>query len=114
MLLDTEAAGLKELAEKLRGMVDWRRAELQVMLVRPGGVLAGARLQGQDLSRLMFATWSLKNADLRDCDLIECDFRSADLRGTNLSGADCSAADLNNANLRNAKLRVPACHGTAG
>jgi len=68
--------------------VDWRREELQVLLLHPVGVLDGARLQGQDLSRLGFAKWSLVYADLSDCNFFECNFGSSDLRGTNLIRAD--------------------------
>jgi len=72
VLCGTKAAGLAELAEKLRRLVDWRRADLQVLLLRPSGVLGGARLQGQDLSRLVFTTWALRKVDLSDCNLVEC------------------------------------------
>ena len=102
---DTESAGLARLAEGLRGLVDWRREELQVLLLRPDTVLDCARLQGQDLSRMGFAKRSLRRADLSNCDLAECIFDSSDMRGANLSGSDCSGADLSNVNLNGAKLQ---------
>ena len=109
LLRDTEAAGLTSLAEALRRLVDWRWAQLQKLLTRHGGVLDGARLQGQDLSKLGFAKWSLRHADLSNCNLAVCNFSSAVLTDANLSGADLSGgnligATLTRANLKDAKL----------
>ena len=121
----SERAGLAELAEGLRQLVDWRRDELQALLVRPGGVFHGARLRGQDLSTLGFARCSLGSADLSACTLVGCSFEGADLRnadlrnaglcraklagadlrGAKLAGADLSGADLSNVDLRNNDLR---------
>jgi len=53
VICDTERAGLAELAEGLRQLVDWRRTELQALLARKAVVnLHGARLRGQDLTLL--------------------------------------------------------------
>jgi hypothetical protein len=66
VICDTERAGLAELAEGLRQLVDWRRTELQALLARKAVVnLHGARLRGQDLTLLRqngmatgIATWA--------------------------------------------------------
>jgi hypothetical protein len=67
VICDSQRAGLAEFAEGLGELADWRRHELQALLVRPGGVYQGARLRGQDLSNLGFAKCSLRRADLSDC-----------------------------------------------
>jgi len=131
LIVDSEEAGLKDLAHALRRLVDWRREDLQGLLVHRGAVLHGARLQGQDLSRLGFFECSLAYADLSGCNLSYCSFRGADLsgadlritiwhhaelKGADLSGADLryadmTGADLSGANFENAKLhkaRLPA------
>jgi uncharacterized protein YjbI with pentapeptide repeats len=125
LICESEEAGLKDLADALRELVDYRQAELRGLLERPGSVLHGARLQGQDLSWLGFGDCSLACADLSGCNLSYCSFRGADLsgadlrntiwhhaklKGADLSGADLrdadlSAADLSGANLFNAKLQ---------
>jgi uncharacterized protein YjbI with pentapeptide repeats len=124
VICDSERAGLAELAEGLGQLADWRRQELQALLVRPGGVYQGARLRGQDLSNLGFAKCSLRRADLSDCTLTDCTFDGADMVGANLqravmtrsslpradlrkaclSGARLAGADLSDANLSGAKL----------
>ena len=76
LLRDLEAAGLAGLAQVLCRLVDWRCAQLQELLIRHGGVLNGAQLQGQDLSKLGFAKWSLRHADLSNCNLAVCNFSS--------------------------------------
>ena len=75
IIRETERAGLGELAAEMREQVDWRRAELQALLVQPGRSLCGARLQGQDLSGLGFVECILVHADLSDCNLSRCCFR---------------------------------------
>ena len=85
VIRDTRRAGLAELAEGLGQLVDWRRHELQALLVRPGGVYQGARLRGQDLSNLGFAKCSLRRADLSDCTLTECSFDGAGMVGASFS-----------------------------
>ena len=104
VICDTERAGLAELAAGLRQLVDWRRAELQALLVRPGGVFHGARLRGQDLSNLGFARCSLRRADLSDCSLADCTFDGADLRDAGLRNADLRNAELRSADLSGCKL----------
>jgi uncharacterized protein YjbI with pentapeptide repeats len=99
LIVDSEEAGLKDLAHALRRLVDWRREDLQRLLVHRGAVLHGARLQGQDLSRLGFFECSLAYADLSGCNLSYCSFRDADL-----SGADLRKANLSNATLKDAIL----------
>ena len=96
-------------------LVDWTREDLQRLLVHRGAVLHGARLQGQDLSRLGFGGCCLRRADLRDCILIQCDFEGAsmedvklegaDMSDCNMSGANHGRADLRKANLGNAMLK---------
>jgi uncharacterized protein YjbI with pentapeptide repeats len=80
-------------------LVDWRRADLQGLLVHRGAVLHRARLQGQDLSRLGFFECSLAYADLSGCNLSYCSFNGADL-----SGADLRKTNLSNAMLKDAIL----------
>jgi uncharacterized protein YjbI with pentapeptide repeats len=84
--------------------VDFRRHELQALLVRPGGVFQGARLGGQDLSNLGFAKCSLRRADLSGCTLTECTFDGADMVGAKLQRAVMTDADLSDANLQGANL----------
>jgi hypothetical protein len=114
LIVESEEAGLKDLADELRRLVDWRREDLQRLLVHRGAVLHGARLQGQDLSRLGFMECSLAYADLSGCNLSFCSFRGADLSGADLrktiwhhaklNGADLSGADLRDADLSGANL----------
>jgi uncharacterized protein YjbI with pentapeptide repeats len=105
LICDSEEAGLKDLADALRELVDYRRAELRGLLERPGAVLHGARLQGQDLSMLGFGGCCLRRADLRDCILIQCDFEGASMEDAKLEGADMSDCNLSGANLGRADLR---------
>ena len=106
LILDSERAGLTELAQALRGLTDYRRAELQAVLLRKNIVnLHGARLGGQDLSNLGFAGCSLRCADLSRCNLSGCDFAGANLSRANLSNADLTGCNLRGADLRGADLR---------
>jgi uncharacterized protein YjbI with pentapeptide repeats len=115
LICESEEAGLTALADALRELVDYGRSELRGLLERPGVVLHGARMQGQDLSMLGFSGCCLRRADLRDCILIQCDFEGAsmenaklegaDMTDCNLLGANLGRADLRNANLSNAMLK---------
>jgi uncharacterized protein YjbI with pentapeptide repeats len=125
-ICDTRRAGLAELADGLEQLVDWRRHELQALLVRPSSVFHGARLRCQDLSRLGFGKCSLGGADLSECTLAGCAFDGADMVGANLggakltgsklpgadlsscnlAGADVQGVDLSTCNLRGANLRT--------
>ena len=101
----TEQAGLMRLAAEMRAQVDWRRADLQALLVRPGGVnLHGARLRGQDLSRLSFDECVLRHADFRKCDLSDSSFENAALMHADLTDSNLSRCSLRGADLRGAIL----------
>ena len=117
LIRESEAAGLKCLADGLRRLVDWEREDLQRLLVNPGAVLHGARLQGQDLSMLGFGRCCLKRADFRNCILNKCDFESASMEdaifvGANLSDCNFSGANLSRADLRNTNLSNSILKGT--
>ena len=106
----SERAGFAVLAEELRGLVDWRREDLQLLLVRPGVNLHGARLAGQDLSMLGFVECILGRADLSACNLSCCSFQRGDLRfaileGSILEGANLEAATVQHANLKNCEMQ---------
>ena len=105
LICESEEAGLTGLSNALRELVDYGRAELRGLLERPGVVLHGARLQGQDLSMLGFSGCCLRRADLRDCILSQCDFEGASMEDAKLEGADMSDCNLAGANLSRADLR---------
>lgn len=105
IIAETEQAGLMRLAAEMRAQVDWRRADLQALLVRPGGVnLHGARLRGQDLSRLSFDECVLRHADFRKCDLSDSSFENAALMHADLTDSNLSRCSLRGADLRGAIL----------
>ncbi len=63
IIVESEDAGMKDLADELRRLVDivdWRRQDLQRLLTHRGAVFHGARLQGQDLSMLGFGGCCLR------------------------------------------------------
>ena len=75
-------------------MVDWRREDLQPLLVCPGNNLHGARLAGQDLSRLGFFESILGRADLSACNLSCCSFQGGDLCFAVLEGSILEGANF--------------------
>jgi uncharacterized protein YjbI with pentapeptide repeats len=105
LICKSEEAGLKDLADALRELAYYGRAELRGLFERRGAVLHGARLHGQDLSRLGFGGCCLRRADLRDCILIQCDFEGASMEDSKLEGADMSDCNMSGANLGRADLR---------
>jgi uncharacterized protein YjbI with pentapeptide repeats len=70
-----------------------------------GASLHGANLQGADLSSANLRGASLRQADLSGTNLHGASLEGADLEGANLEGANLSFADLHRANLTVSDLR---------
>jgi uncharacterized protein YjbI with pentapeptide repeats len=66
--------------------------------------LAGAQLQGADLTDAQMPGAKLRRANLVDSVLVGANLTKADLRGAELIGANLSRADLERADLRGANL----------
>jgi len=116
-------SGMKELADdlakhlKIGVKCDFTRKEIHMLLAPsvPGPVvltpvnLAGARLEGLDLSDMHFQGVNFTKACLKDvnfsgANLERAIMRGADMRGCNLTGAVCIGARFEGANLSEANL----------